>query len=134
MTQLVEANVGEDRERHEEDERCVEQNQPSLSNVSVVEEHQAGCEDASWKRVSTLPHNPEDSADCECSLQCRKRAVSHIGHLVGDVAVANVLEQELSLVSHKPACESEEEFAEWWMNVEEVGAIKVVGCKLCKAR
>jgi hypothetical protein len=53
-------------------------------------------------------------------------AVCDIGDLVGDVRVADVLEEEVALVTDEPASEGEEELAKGRVNVEEVGALQVV--------
>lgn len=50
--------------------------------------------------------------------------------MVGDVRVADVLEEERSIVAGEPACEGEEELAEGRMDVEEVGTLEVVRGKL----
>lgn len=127
---LIELDVGEHRERHEEDERSVEKNQTGLADVGVVQEHETGSGDASWQRVSRLPHDHEDDWDGKSTERGGHSTVCDIGDLVGDVRVANVLEQEVALVSDEPAGECEEKFAERRVDIEEVGSLEVVRCEL----
>lgn len=61
MAKLVEANVAEDRESHEQNKGCIEQDQSRLANVRIVEENEACSENTCWQRVSGFPHDPEDS-------------------------------------------------------------------------
>lgn len=85
MAELVEANVREHGQCHEEDERSVEEDQTGLANVGVVEKHEPSCSDASWQRVSRLPHDHEDNGHGEGAERGGHSSVCDIGNLVGDV-------------------------------------------------
>ena len=98
--------------------------------MRVVEKDHRSRNDTGRKAVARLPHDPEDNADCKRSHHCGHRSVCNIGDLVGDVRVADVFEEEGAIVSNKPACEREEELAKGRVDIEEVGALKVVGCEL----
>ena len=100
MPQLVETNVCQDSQRHEKDKSRIEQNQASLTDMCVVEEKKTGGRDASWKRVSGFPHDQEHSWDGKGAHAGGHGSVRNIGDAVGDVGVANVLEQEVSFVSN----------------------------------
>jgi hypothetical protein len=126
VTLLVKANVGEHRERHEEDERSVEKDQARLANVGVVEEHETGRSDAGWQRVARLPHDHEDDRNGKGAERGGHGAVCDIWDLVRDVGIANVLEEEVALVSDDPASEGKEELSERRMDIEEVGSLQVV--------
>lgn len=123
---LVEADVAEHRERHEEDERGIEEDQASLTNVGVIEEHEAGCGDAGRERVARLPHDQEDDWDGEGTKRGGHSTVCDIWDLVGNVRIADVLEEKLALVSNKPSSKCEEELSKRRVDVEEVGSLQVV--------
>lgn len=50
--------------------------------------------------------------------------------MVGNIRVADVLEEEGAVVANEPAGECEEEFAKGGMNIEEVGPLEVIGREL----
>jgi hypothetical protein len=130
VTELVEADVTPDRESHEQDERGVEENESGLANVGIVEEDEAGSQDTGRQRVARLPHDHEDNRDGQGAHRGRHCAVCNVGHLVCNVRVADVLKQEVAIVTDQPACESEQELAERRVHVEEVGSLEVVRCEL----
>lgn len=99
MTELVEADVTPDRESHEQDESGIEEDESGLANVGVVEEDETGSQNTGGQRVARLPHDHEDDRDGQGAHRGRHCAVCHVGHLVCDVRVANVLEQELAIVT-----------------------------------
>lgn len=57
MSELVEANVGKNREGHEENERSIEENQARLANMCVVEQHKTSCCDTGRQGVTRFPHD-----------------------------------------------------------------------------
>lgn len=126
MSLLVEAHVAQHRGCHEENKGCVEQNEPGLADVRVVEQDQTGGENTSRKRVARLPHNQEDSRNSERPKQRRECSVGNVGDIVGDIGVANVLKLEVAIVSYQPADKGEEELAERGVDIEEVGALEIV--------
>jgi hypothetical protein len=79
-----------------------------------------------WALSKRLPHDPEDNADGQGTHHGRHRSVRDIGDSVGDVRVADVLEEERSIVANQPAGECKEEFAKGRVDIEEVGSLKVV--------
>ena len=98
--------------------------------MRVVKEDHGSRNDTGGKAVARFPHNPEDNADRKRSHHCGHRSVCDVRDLVCDVRVADVFEEEGAIVSNEPACECEEELAKGRVNIEEVGALKVVGCEL----
>jgi hypothetical protein len=68
--------------------------------VGVVEQQEASCCYASGQRVARFPHDEENGRDCESAQRRWHCAVRDIGDLVGDVRIANVLEQEVSFVAN----------------------------------
>lgn len=136
MAKLVEANVGEHGKGHEEDQGRIEEDQASLADVGVIEEHETGCSNAGWQRVSRLPHDHEDGRDGKSTHGRGHGAVCDVRDLVRDVRVTNVFEEEAAIVSDKPAGEGKEELSEGRVHIEEVGSLEVVGSELgvCQPR
>lgn len=126
MAELVEADVAEHRKSHEEDQRGVEQDQSGLANVCIVEQDEPGSQNTGRQGVAGLPHDHKNGRYGQGAHGGRHCAVCNVGHLVGDVAVANVFKQKVAIVSHQPAGEREQELAERRVHVEEVGSLEVV--------
>ena len=57
---------------------------------------------------------------------------SDIRNVIFRVAIANVLEVELTIKSNEPASEVEKEFCERWVYVKVVFPCNIVGCKFPK--
>ena len=132
VAQLVEPDVAEQTAGHGEDEGGIEQNQASLADVSIVEENKTGRNDAGRKAVAGLPHDQIDNGNGQGSEESWERAEGHIGNLVRNVGIANVLEKKVAIIAYQPAGEREEELAERGMDVEEVCLLKVVRSELIK--
>lgn len=126
MTKLVEANVSEHRECHEEDQGCIEKDQAGLANMGVVKEHEPGCCHAGRQRISRLPHDQEDGRDGEGAHSSGHGTVGDVRDLVCDVRVADVLEQEAAIVADEPSGEGKKKLSEGRVDVEEVGSLEVV--------
>ena len=126
MSQLVETDVCEDRCGHEEDKRCIKQDQTSLANVGVVKKHEArGCH-ASGEGVTRLPHDEEDGGNGKRAERGGHRTVCDVGNVVGDVGVADVLEKELAFVANNPSCKGEQQLSKRRVDIEEVCTLQVV--------
>jgi len=82
---LIEANVAEDREGHEEDERSIEEDEAGLADVGIVEQQEAGGSDAGGQRVARVPHNHEDNGNGEGAEGGGHGAVGDIGDFVGNI-------------------------------------------------
>jgi hypothetical protein len=130
MPELVESNVAKHTQCHEEDQSGIQQDKTCLSDVRVIEEDDGRRDDTSRKAVARLPHDQEDHADRQRSHHGGHRSVCHVGNLVGDVRIANVLEEERPIVSNQPSSECEQELAKGRVYIEEVSALKVVGREL----
>ena len=100
--------------------------------MGIVEEEETSSSDASRERVARFPHDQEDSWDCKRTEGCWHRPISDIRHLVGDIIVANVLEEEIAIISYQPASEGKQQFSEWRVNVEEVGTLEIIRSKFTK--
>ena len=94
--------------------------------MSVVEEQETSGGHTGGQRVSRLPHDQKDGRDGEGAHCSGHGAVRDVRDLVGDVRVANVLEQERAIVTDEPTSEREEELSERRVDVEEVGPLQVV--------
>lgn len=133
IAELVEADVGIEGERHEEDHWRVQEDQASLTDVSVVcrreqrfnstrgacvrrdraqltEEHQTRAEKSDDARVTTLSHDGIDDGGNCASEQGGQGAHADVGHLVLDVRVADVFELELSVKADEPSLERQQKF------------------------
>jgi hypothetical protein len=130
MPQSVEANVAQNADGHGEDESRVQQNETGLSNMGVVEEDQAGCHNGRWQGVARLPHDQEDGGDGESSQEGRQSTEGNVGDLIGDIRVANIVEEKVPVIANEPAHEGEEELSEGRVYIEEVGSLEIEGCKL----
>jgi hypothetical protein len=94
--------------------------------VGVVEKHETGSGNASWQRIARLPHDEKNDRDGERAQRRGHGAVCDIWDLVGNVRIANVLEEKVALVSNQPSGEGEEKLSERRVDIEEVGALQVV--------
>lgn len=126
VSQLVESNVAQNAQSHEEHQCRIQQDETSLSNVRVVEKNDGSCNNACREAVARLPHDQEDNTDRQGTHHSRHRPVCDVWNSVGDVGIANVLEEEGSIVANEPAGECEEELAKGRVHVEEVGSLEVV--------
>jgi hypothetical protein len=94
--------------------------------VGVIEEHKTCGSDAGRQRVSGLPHDEKDNGHRERAERGRHGTVRDIRNVVGNVGVANVLEEEFALVTDEPASEGEKKLSERRVDIEEVGSLQVV--------
>jgi hypothetical protein len=133
VAELVEPDVAQETAGHGEDERRVEQDEPCLANVRVVEQDKGRGDNASGKAVAGLPHDQVDDGDGHGAQEGGHRPECDIGDLVRDVRVADVLEVEVAIVTDEPASEGEEQLAEGRVHVEEVRLLQVVRCELERA-
>jgi len=99
MSLLVKFDITQHTECHEEDQSRIEEDQTSLTNVGVIEEDEAGREDAGRERVTRLPHNEEDGRHGECSKERRQSSERHVWYLVLNVGVADVIEEEVAIIT-----------------------------------
>lgn len=130
MSLLVELDVAQQAQCHEEDEGRVEEDKSSLTNVRVIEQDEAGRKNAGWQRVARLPHDEEYNGNSQRTQQSRESPISHVWYIVLDVRVPNVVEKKLSVVANKPADQSKQEFGEGRVDIEEVEPLEVVGSEL----
>lgn len=108
MPLLVKLDVAEHAQCHEEDKSGIEEDQSSLSDVRIVEEDEAGSEDAGWKGIARFGHDEEDDWNGQCTQQSRESSEGDIWHPVVNVRVANVVEEEVAIETNKPADEGEQ--------------------------
>lgn len=97
-----------------------------MTDVRVIEKNQAGSKDTGWERIAGFPHDQEHDRDSQRSQQRRESPVGHVWHVVFDVGITNVIEEELSAIANKPTNPSEQEFSEGRVHIEEVEPLKVV--------
>lgn len=126
MSELVESNVAENAQCHEQYERRVEEDEARLADVSVVEEHQGSGDEGRGETVAGFPHDQVDDGNGEGSHQSGHRSVGDVGDVVVNIGIADVLKEEASIISHQPSRECEQELAEWRVNIEEVRPLQVV--------
>jgi hypothetical protein len=98
--------------------------------VGVVEEQKTSGEDTSGKTVARLPHDEVGNSDGQGAEGSGQSSESHVGDLVRNVGVANVIEVEVAIVADQPADKGEEKLAERRVDIEEVGSLEVVGGEL----
>ena len=146
---FAEFDIRVDRQRHEEDQNRVEQDQSRLSNVGVVwlplvsrigirlclrltEKNDYSRESTNDSRVSALLHDGVYNRNRETTKHRRQGTHSPVWDVVGRVAVTNAREVEVALKTNKPSRKSEQQLRKWGVNVEIVFATQVVGGKLAK--
>lgn len=101
--------------------------------MRVVEEDQTSGEDARGERVAGFPHDQKDHRNCQGAEGRRHGTKGNVGDLVLNVVVADVVEQEVAVIAHQPAHKGEKKLAEGRVDIEEVGALQVVGSELGKS-
>lgn len=126
MSKLVEFNVAEHTEGHEEDQRGVEKDESSLTDMRIVKQDEAGCQNAGRQRVARLPHDQEDDRNDQRAQERGQSSEGYIRDIVLDIGIADVVEQKVAIVTNEPADECEQKFGEGRVDVEEVGAVDVV--------
>lgn len=99
MPLLVESDIAENATRHEEDEGRIQENQSSLSNVRIVEENQSGGQYTCREGVPRFPHDQIHHDDGQRTEERRQRPESQIGDVILDIGFANIVEEEVSIVS-----------------------------------
>lgn len=126
MAQLVELDIAEQAAGHGKHEGGIEKNQACLANMGVVEQNQASGKNAGGKTVPRLPHDKVYHRDGQGAKEGREGAEGHVGNLVRNVGVANVLEVKVAIEANQPANKGKEELAERRVHVEEVGLFEIV--------
>ena len=89
-------------------------------NKTPTEQDDRGGEDGNNGRVTAFLHDSVDNGDSETTEDGGKSTHAHVGDMSLSVAVANVLEAEVTVIADEPACETEEEFRKWRVDVEVV--------------
>lgn len=100
MAKLIELDVKEQAASHSQDQCSVQENQPGLANVCVVEEHETSSDNTGGQAVSGLPHDQVGDGDGQGTEKRWQGSKGQVRHLVCDIRVANVLEVEVSIVSN----------------------------------
>lgn len=130
VTQLIETDIAQNAESHRQHQGGVQEDQAVLANVSIVKHHQTSCQHTGWERISRLPHGQENNGNRQGTESGGHCAESKVRHIVVDVRVANVLEEEVTIVSDQPAHKGKQKLSEGRVHIEEVHALKVIGGKL----
>jgi hypothetical protein len=131
VSQLIEPDIAEQTTRHRKDERRIQKNQSRLSNMRVIKQHQASGNNARRQGVSRFPHDIKHDRNSESAEQGRHGAESDVGDFVGDIRVPDVLEVEVSIITHEPSHQREQQLPKRWVDIEEVCALEVVRRELC---
>ena len=129
---LVEANVRVKTEHHEEDERGVEQDEPVLRDMRIVEQDHHGAHRGNAWAVATFPHDGIGKRDLRTAHNSRSCAHLDVRNIVLEVLVPNVVKLELAIESCDPAAEGVEELGKRWVYIEEVFALEIVGGEFSK--
>lgn len=100
--------------------------------MGVVKHHQTGSQHTGRQRVARLPHDEEHHGNGQGAESSRHGTEGEVGHIVFDVRVADVLEQESSIEAHEPTHEGKQQLSKRWVHIEEIGTLKVVRSELAK--
>lgn len=98
--------------------------------MSIVEEDKTRGNNAGGQAVARLPHNHIRNRYGQGAENGWEGPESHVGYLVRNVRITNVLEVEVPVVTNQPSHEGEEKLPEGWMNIEEIGPFEIVRCEL----
>lgn len=74
-----------------------------MGKVGHTEQDQWGGECCNDRRVTTLFHDCIYNRDGETTKNGRERAHSNVGNMIGSVAIADVVELEVTVKAHEPA-------------------------------
>lgn len=132
MSKLVPLDVEKKTASHGENESSIQEDKSGLSNMGIVKKEKTGGEDTGGKTVARLPHDEVCNGDSQGAEGGRQSSESHVGDLIRDVGVTNVIEVEVAIVTDQPADKGEEELAERRVDIEEVGSLEVIGSELSK--
>jgi hypothetical protein len=126
MAKLVELDVEEQTACHGQDQGGIKKNQSRLTNVGVIEQNQPGGNYASRNAIARFPHDEVRYRYSQGAQNGGESSESHVGHLVIDVGIANVIEVEVAIVADQPTHEGEQKLGKGRVHVEEVGAFEIV--------
>jgi hypothetical protein len=73
-----------------------------------------------------LPHDEEDGGNGKRAERGGHRTVCDVGNVVGNVGVADVLEEEFAFVANNPSCKGEQKLSKRRVDIEEVCSLQVV--------
>lgn len=132
MAELVESDVAEDTQRHEEDQSCIEEDQTGLANMSIVEEDQRSSDESGRQTVSRLPHDQVSDGDGQSTHQSGHGSIGDVGDMVVNVRIPNILKQKAPIITHQPTRKREQQFSKRRMHIEEIGPLEVVGSEFAK--
>lgn len=130
VSQLVELDVEQETAGHGKHQCSVKEDEASLANVRIVQKDQSGSDKTSRYTITRFPHDQIRDRHSQCAKEGGQGSERDIGHLVGNVGVADVFEVEVAVISNKPANEGKEQLGKRGMDIEKVGSLKVVGGKL----
>jgi hypothetical protein len=150
VTIFAELDIRIDRQRHEEDQNRVKQDQSRLRNVGIVwlplvsplehprsiwelTEKDYDCRESSNdSRVSTLLHDIVHNRNRETTEYSWQGTHSPVWDVIGRIAVTDVREVKIALKTNKPSRKSEQQLREWGMDIEVVLATQIVGRELAE--
>lgn len=102
------------------------------SKIAPTEKNKERGEGCNYGRITAFFHdgvNERNGESTECS---RESAQADVRDVVFRVAVADVLELELTVEAREPACKTQQHLRERRMYIEIVFALDVVSCELAK--
>lgn len=130
VSELVPLDVKEKTAGHGKNQSSIQEDKSGLADVGVIEEDKTSGKDTSREAVARLPHDEVRNSDSQSTESSGQSSEGHVGNLVRNVGVANVIEVEVAIVTDQPADKSEEKLAERRVDIEEVGSLEVIGGEL----
>jgi hypothetical protein len=130
VSKLIPLDVEEKTAGHGKNQSSIQEDKSGLANVGVIEKDKTSGKDTSREAVARLPHDEVRNSDSQSTESSGQSSEGHVGDLVRNVGVANIVEVEVTIVTDQPADKSEEKLAERRVDIEEVGSLEVVGGKL----
>jgi len=150
VTIFAELDIRIDRQRHEENQNRVKQDQSRLSNVGVIwlplvtriehpgtagrltEKDYNRRKSSDDSRVSTLLHDIVYNRNRKTTKYGWQGTHSPVRDIVGRVAVTNGRKVKVTLKTDKPSRKCEQQLRKWGVDIEVVLATQIVGCEFAK--
>jgi hypothetical protein len=98
--------------------------------MGIVKQDQGSSQDACWERVTGFPHDQVDDDNGKGTEKGRDGSKCDIRNVIGNIGFSDVVKEEMAIVSNDPTDKGEEQLSKGRMNVEEIGALEIVGGEL----
>lgn len=98
--------------------------------MGIVKQDQRSSQDACWERITRFPHDQVDDDDGKGTEKGGDRSKCDVRNVIGNIGFSDIVKEEMAIVSNDPTDKGKEQLSKGRMNVEEIGALKIVGGEL----